>query len=102
MDLTVYGGEGYPGIAMSRSVGDLVAKEIGVTSDPEISVREVSKKDRYIVLASDDLWEYVGNERVKEIVDGAVDALIEEATLKFEEQNEARDDITVLVYFFNH
>ena len=92
-------------------MGDLVAKEIGVTSDPEISVREVSKKDRYIVLASDGLWEYVGNERVKEIVDsfylkndakGAVDALIEEATLKFEEQNEARDDITVLVYFFNH
>ena len=103
--------ENFPGIAMSRSMGDLVAKEIGVSNEEEISIREISKNDKYIVLASDCLWDNVDNGTVKQIVDGlylkndakgAVYALIEEASRRFEEQNEARDDITVIVYFFNH
>jgi hypothetical protein len=26
----------YPGLAMSRSIGDFVAKEVGVTAEPDI------------------------------------------------------------------
>ena len=33
---------------------------------------------------------------------GATKALIEEATRRFDEINEARDDISVIVYFLNN
>lgn len=33
-----------PGLAMSRSIGDLMAKDLGVIADPELSVFEISNK----------------------------------------------------------
>lgn len=104
-------GENYPGIAMSRSMGDLVAKQLGVIYQPEVTVREISSDDMYIVLASDGVWELVDNRTVMEIVNeyyrrrdpkGATRALIEEASRRFDEINEARDDISVIVYFLNN
>ena len=96
---------------MSRSMGDLVAKQLGVIYQPEVTVREITSDDMYIVLASDGVWELVDNETVMEIVNeyyrrgdpkGATKALIEEATRRFDEINEARDDISVIVYFLNN
>lgn len=103
-------GEDYPGIAMSRSLGDLVAKNLGVCFEPEVSEREINNNDMYIVLASDGLWDMLSNEEVMEIVnkyywnnnpEEAVKELIEEASRRYEDENIARDDITVIIYFFN-
>ena len=52
-----------PGLAMSRSVCDTVAKEAGVTSDPEVFEEDLDANAlTCIVLASDGLWEFVENQ----------------------------------------
>jgi len=43
----------YPGTAFTRSLGDSIAEELGVYAVPEITVRKVSSKDKYVVVASD-------------------------------------------------
>lgn len=53
---------------MSRSLGDALAKKAGVVAEPEIShykydpemVREIPP--RFIVLASDGVWDVMSNE----------------------------------------
>ena len=58
-----------PGLAMSRNIGDRIAKEIGVTSKPDIIVKEIQAGNiKFIILASDGIWDYLSNEKVKDIV----------------------------------
>lgn len=82
---------------MSRSIGDLVASSVGVICDPgicqylilEIIEKTINEDSRYIVIASDGVWEFLSNPQVVSIVnpyylkndpEGACDALIREAT----------------------
>ena len=58
-----------PGIAMSRSFGDLVAASVGVIPTPEVWERDVQlETDRFIVLASDGVWEFISNQEAVDIV----------------------------------
>lgn len=43
----------YPGLAMSRALGDFCLKGFGVISVPDISYRRLTEKDEFIVLATD-------------------------------------------------
>ena len=94
--------ENYPGLAMSRSIGDLVAGSVGVICDPEIIEFTINEKSKFIVIASDGVWEFLSNEKVAEIVNpyynlmdsnGAADRLVEEATKMWRRVN-------LLFYFF--
>lgn len=58
----------YPGLAMSRSVGDHVAHRVGVISTPEIIGHTISKCDRYIILGTDGLFEWLSNEYISNVV----------------------------------
>ena len=80
--------ENIPGLAMSRAFGDGVAVRAGVTSIPEIREFDPSPHDKFIVIGSDGVWEFIPNEAVVEIIaefyekrdiEGACDALMEEA-----------------------
>lgn len=51
-----------PGLAMSRSLGDYVASTVGVISEPEFFEIELKESDKFIVLASDGVWEFISNE----------------------------------------
>jgi serine/threonine protein phosphatase PrpC len=83
--------ESYPGLAMSRSIGDFVAASVGVTCEPEISECVINEFCKYLVLASDGLWEFMKNEEVMDIVNqyypndiqSAVEHLIKESTLRW-------------------
>ena len=52
---------------MTRSLGDLVAKTVGVTCQPEISIQSTNKA-KAIVMASDGLWDRLTNNDVALIV----------------------------------
>jgi serine/threonine protein phosphatase PrpC len=60
--------ENYPGLAMSRSLGDFVAKTIGVIYEPEILEYDLSSHCKSLIIASDGVWEYMTNEHVAKIV----------------------------------
>lgn len=44
------------GLAMSRSLGDNISKPIGVTHEPEILQHQLTKDDKFILIASDGVW----------------------------------------------
>lgn len=60
--------ENVPGLAMSRSLGDEVARKAGVVCDPEIREIELEPQDKFIVQASDGVWEFMENKEVIDIV----------------------------------
>lgn len=54
-----------PGIAMTRTLGDLQAKKIGLISEPEIQHIELQPKfDKFIVIGSDGLWDVMNSAEV--------------------------------------
>jgi len=44
---------GYPGLAMSRSIGDLIGKKLGVIPNPGILEYDLNESVKFIVVASD-------------------------------------------------
>jgi serine/threonine protein phosphatase PrpC len=100
-----------PGLAMSRSLGDKIAHTIGVSDEPEIKCYDYDGTEKFIVIASDGIWEYVhGDECIKVIksyyednkdVEEAAFAMVKEAFRKWKRKEVAIDDITVIVLFFD-
>lgn len=67
-------GQDYPGIAVSRSLGDLAIKDIGVSAEPEIvkwSLRGL--REAYLLVCSDGVWEWQSSEEVASVILDAFD-----------------------------
>ena len=77
----------YPGIAMSRSLGDVIAQEIGVISTPVITHHEVSvEHDYFLLLGSDGVWDMMENQEVCDFVEAFRHKSVRDVTLpKFAE-----------------
>lgn len=58
----------YPGLAMSRSMGDQLAHQVGVISTPEIIGHTITSHDKYLVLGSDGLFEWLSNQHVAKMI----------------------------------
>ncbi|KAJ1482270.1 phosphatase 2C-like domain-containing protein [Baffinella frigidus] len=54
----------FPGLAMSRSIGDSILDELGVVPTPEVYARTLKAKDKFMVVASDGVWQVLSNEEV--------------------------------------
>lgn len=63
----------YPGLVVSRSLGDEVARRLGVISKPDISIIDIDDKLKFCVLATDGVWDGLSNEEVVEIVNANID-----------------------------
>ena len=46
-----------PGLAMSRSLGDVYAHAVGVTWEPTLSTHTLGPRDLFLVLGTDGLWD---------------------------------------------
>jgi len=99
-----------PGLAMSRSIGDNIAKQAGVVDSPEFKWLTLARNDKFIVLASDGLWEVITNEECVKIVgelynlgntEVCCENLVKKALSRWKRQSEVVDDITVIVLFLN-
>lgn len=92
-----------PGLAMSRSLGDAVAHTAGVISEPEFTERELLSSDKFIVVATDGLWEFVDNDETVTMVSNAsnpsqgVDLLVKEANTRWIKEEQVIDDTTVII-----
>lgn len=101
--------EDYPGLAMSRSLGDFVSKSIGCSCSPEIVEHKLTKMSKFLVIASDGVWEFLSNIKVCRIIDpfyakrdpeGACAKLVEESAKMWKKEDEGQDDITCVIIFF--
>ena len=99
----------YPGLAMSRALGDFNGKNIGIIPDPKIIETNFEINIKYIVICSDGVWEFLKNEDIlklgnkyyeenkprefcKEIYDNSVKC--------WQKEDMVIDDITILTVFF--
>mmetsp|Transcript_11649 Transcript_11649/g.24056 ORF Transcript_11649/g.24056 Transcript_11649/m.24056 type:complete len:446 (+) Transcript_11649:136-1473(+) len=98
----------FPGLAMSRSLGDSILDELGVLPTPEVTVRDIKAKDLFVVMASDGVWQVMSNEEVARTVEGAAgqarracEAIYAEAATRWEQEATGpyRDDISSFVIF---
>ena len=102
-------GLNYPGLAMSRSLGDFEAKEAGVISSPQITEYTINHSSKYMIICSDGVWEFIQNEQVRELgnaflikndIAGFCTELVKFAMHSWEQFDIIRDDITVVCIYF--
>jgi serine/threonine protein phosphatase PrpC len=95
----------YPGTAFTRSFGDMYAEELGVSAEAEILVRDVVSNDKYIIIASDGVFEFLTNQMVMDMAAQTTDPLeacnaIVSAAYNMWLQYEVRtDDITIIILY---
>jgi serine/threonine protein phosphatase PrpC len=94
----------YPGLNMSRAFGDLLGRTAGIISIPDINQVKLSTADRYLLVCSDGVWEWIlpqqafdichkammtGGNPAKELAFAASNAWLENA-------EDVIDDITII------
>ena len=99
-----------PGLAMTRSFGDYFASLAGTIAIPEIKEHILIPEDKFIILASDGLFEFINSETVGNIVKGyyekndivgCCEYLYKESYRKWiSEEEDTVDDITIILVFF--
>ena len=99
-----------PGLAMSRSFGDEIAHTVGVTAEPEIFDYNFVHEDKFLLLGSDGIWEFITSEEcvnivkdyyLKDDIDGALSYLYKESSKRWIMEEEVIDDITLIIVFLN-
>ena len=102
-------GEDYPGLAMSRSIGDIDAKKIGVIPNPQFIEYTINDETKYMIICSDGIWEFISNEEAMKIGNeyylnndplGLCQCLYETSLDYWNEEGYSVDDITAIVVFF--
>lgn len=97
----------YPGTAFTRSIGDLVSEELGVIAEPEILCKALNAHDKFIVIASDGVFEFLTSQSVVDIVkkfddpSDACQALVEEAYNRWLQYEVRTDDITAICIYLD-
>ncbi|KAH7278348.1 hypothetical protein KP509_38G037200 [Ceratopteris richardii] len=98
-----------PGLAMTRALGDYCLKKYGLISEPEITHCRLTHGDKFVVLATDGVWNVLTNEEVvktvastparasasKAVIDAAMDAW------KSNCPSSKADDCAVVCLFFD-
>ena len=98
----------YPGLCMTRTIGDLLSKKIGIISEPDIITKKIDNNSKFLVIGSDGLWEVIRPYDISRMVrpyfnkgdiEGACQVLMRKAIQNWNKKKEERDDITIIVVF---
>ena len=101
--------EEVPGLAMTRSFGDRVAATVGVMSEPEIKEFVFDEGDKFMIIASDGIWEFISSQEcidiIKDFYDkndlkGCCEYLYQESSKRWLKEEEVIDDTTLILVFF--
>lgn len=99
-----------PGLAMSRSLGDNLAKSCGVVATPTVKIIPRNKlRDRAILVCSDGISDQVSIPEMADTIhffyrkqqdtENCCKQLVESATQKWHTKHNMQDDITCIVMF---
>ena len=94
---------------MSRSFGDKLGKKLGIIVDPLLNEYNLNKDVKYIIIASDGIWEFMSNEQVMSIgnkcysmndPDNFCQMIVKKSTELWKNNCRNIDDITLIVIYF--
>ena len=120
----IWADEHGPGLASTRSIGDFLGKNIGMTSQPQIQKFNLKEFDQFVVIATDGIWEVMSSAEVVAYIltlgadrEQAAKQLVSEARDIWQSLNRCKktvsrisdlpgarssiDDISCIVLFFN-
>ena len=103
----------FPGCAFTRSIGDTVAKGLGVSATPEMCEYDLNAepRTRCVVVATDGVFEFMSSAETMAIAEKfyeedspnaceqAAHAIVRAAYTRWQEQDERADDVTAVVAF---
>ncbi len=96
-----------PGCAFTRSLGDQVAKSCGVCAEPEILTWDITPNDRFAVVASDGVFEFITSQTVVDMIAKIKDPIeackhvVAEAYRLWLTYDDRTDDISIIVIYFD-
>eukprot|EP00871_Galdieria_phlegrea_P005823 jgi/Galph1/728/GphlegSOOS_G5468.1 len=103
--------EWIPGLAMTRSFGDSLLENVGVTAEPEITCIRLTSNDKFCILASDGVWEFLSSQDVVDIIgkllgkssaQAAAETLVQEAVKRWQKEEQVVDDTTAIVLWLEY
>ena len=92
-------------VFLITAVGDYAVKNVGVIPIPEIIQYEFHPSDKFIIMASDGVWEFISSQEAVDIVQSyihlgatfACQQLIQTAAARWqEEEGDYRDDVRII------
>jgi serine/threonine protein phosphatase PrpC len=97
------------GLALSRALGDHYLKDFGLISVPDVTQRNITSRDKFVILATDGVWDVISNQEAVQIVSSTADReksakrLVECAVgaWKHKKRGIAMDDISAVCLFFH-
>ena len=106
-----YKGKKYPGLTITRSLGDFEASSLGVISIPDIKEYDIDEeKIKILVIGTNSIWEFLTNDKIMDITwqfygnedaQGATEKILETADKMWKIKNENNiPDLTLGVFFF--
>eukprot|EP00469_Lotharella_globosa_P007693 CAMPEP_0167773810 /NCGR_PEP_ID=MMETSP0111_2-20121227/1642_1 /TAXON_ID=91324 /ORGANISM="Lotharella globosa, Strain CCCM811" /LENGTH=304 /DNA_ID=CAMNT_0007663519 /DNA_START=77 /DNA_END=991 /DNA_ORIENTATION=+ len=97
-----------PGLAMSRSIGDFIAHSVGVSNIPTITEHQIFPSDKFVVFATDGVWDFMANREVADIcnhhcpdMDAAAAAIVNRSCRMWQKNEAVIDDITCVAVQLN-
>ena len=95
-----------PGLAMSRSLCDEVAKRASVISDPDVYNVHLGGDVVFLCMATDGLWEFMTNEEVVSRIEASggdprkgIDVLMKESKKRWRKEEEVVDDTSIIIAY---
>lgn len=95
---------------MTRSFGDKAGIKAGTHAEPELKIHKITSQDKFMVIASDGVWEYLQNQEVMNIIlpfykkndiDMAAEKILRISMEIWHKISYSRDDITVVIVSLN-
>lgn len=103
--------EDIPSLVMTRSFGERVAATVGVISEPEIKEFYLDENDKFMIIWSDGIWEFISSQECVDITSlyyekndlkGCCQYLYAEWSMRWLKKEEVIDDITLILVFFEY
>ena len=94
---------------MSRSIGDLIGKKLGIISEPDITEHSIGNNTKFFVLCSDGVWDFLSNDCVKDVgkqfylnsnASEFCHELVSRSLIEWQTHDVFVDDITAVAAFF--
>ncbi|KAJ3179623.1 hypothetical protein HDU87_002829 [Geranomyces variabilis] len=98
----------YPGLVVTRALGDTVASRLGILTEPDVAVIKLESSDKFLVMGTDGVWDGVSDADVLSCIRAHYPRAPEEASKAITAASLAGldrlnldDNTTNVVVFFN-